>query len=57
MKAAARVGLRINGRAVGTFDEIKASWKEDGEDKNIGKIYGICHGDYEGKKINIGVEA
>jgi hypothetical protein len=49
IKAAARVDLRLNGYPVETFDDIKASWKSDGTDANIGKIYEICYGDYEGK--------
>ena len=53
--AAARVDLRVDlvhkKRApVTTFDDIKTSWKWDGTAENIGKIYKICHGDYEGKR-------
>jgi hypothetical protein len=48
--AAARVNLKIKGRPVDTFEDLKTSWKDDGSDINIGKIYEICHGDYEGKR-------
>jgi len=50
MKAAARVGLTVSGRSVDSFDDLKLSWLEDGGKTNVGKLYAICHGDYEGKK-------
>jgi hypothetical protein len=49
VRAAARVGLKVDGRAVDTFDDLKKSWAKDGGQVNVGKLYAICYGDYEGK--------
>jgi hypothetical protein len=50
LKAAARVDLKVGGRTVDTFDELKASWQMNGDKPNTARFYAICHGDYEGKK-------
>jgi len=50
LKAAARVGLQVDGRVVDNFQDLKNSWKADGRPANAGKIYAICYGDYEGSE-------
>jgi hypothetical protein len=50
LQEAARLNVKVGLRAVNTFNDLKASWKTNGDDDNIGKFYSICHGDYEGKE-------
>jgi hypothetical protein len=49
MKAAARVGLKVDGRPVNTFANLKMSWAKDGGQVNVGKLFAICCGDCGGK--------
>lgn len=50
LKAAARLGLEVGGRAVDTFNDLKAAWQMNGDLPNVANFYAICHGDYEGKR-------
>jgi frataxin-like iron-binding protein CyaY len=50
MTAMARVGLKVGNRYARKFTDIRESLKEDSSDYNIGRIYEICYGDYEGEE-------
>jgi hypothetical protein len=50
LKAAVRVGLKVRGRTMDTFNDLKASWQMNGDQPNVAKFYATCHGDYEGKR-------
>ena len=50
MSAAARLNLKLDGVRVATFEDLKKCWEIDGNPKNVGKFFMICHGDYEGKQ-------
>jgi hypothetical protein len=50
LKVAAKLNVKVGGRAVHNFTDLKESWKTNGGEDNIGKFYSICHGDYEGRE-------
>jgi hypothetical protein len=43
LKEAARVGLKVGGRTVDTFDDLKASWQMNGDQPNVAKFCAMCH--------------
>lgn len=49
LTTAARLKMKVGDRPVDTMADLKASWRDDGSNENIGKIYEVCYGDYEGK--------
>jgi hypothetical protein len=45
LKAAARVGLKVGGRTVDTFNDLKTAWQMNGDQPNVAHFYATCHGD------------
>jgi hypothetical protein len=50
LKVAARLNVKVGGRAVHNFTDSKESWKTNGGEDNTGKFHSICHGNYEGRE-------
>ena len=49
---AMNLSVKLDGKRVNRFSDIRKSWKEDGSDENARRMYQIMFGDYEGSSAS-----